>query len=638
MSTPRTRPTPRSLQQLLLLALLLCCLGLPLTAEPAPRTLPELKAALETVLRETHTPGAAVAIVGRQGPEWIAGVGLADVATGTPATENTLFRVGSLSKGFVALSLLKLQHEGKLDLQDPLRKHLPDLDFKNPWEATHPVRLLHLLEHGAGWDDLALRDNLFVTPAEMSLREILDHDTRPLVSSWKPGSGYRYSSIGTVAAAHVVEKVTGQRFEDYVRRTWFNPLGMHGADYFNTAQVQSRLTSLYREDGVTPVPYWHFLVRPAGAINASARDMANYLGFLLKRGTFEGSPLLPAEALLSMETPAGSLAARSGMRDGYALASQTLVRGDRSFQGHHGSVVHGRAQLAYLPAEGVGFVFMTNSGSGWASSRIEALLRDYITRDLPKPAAPATATVPAQLLKEYEGWYEPVCPPNQDIAGLWRLMCLTELRPGNNGLWLRNFVGPMRAFNEYTAVTERQYRRPWERAPTLALIPDTGEGPQLQVNLHDHFHVMKRIPAALVWTELAVLLALLLLLSSNLAFPLLWLPLLLLRRKLPAEGLALRLLPLLATLSFLGTAYSLLSAQADPFTRLGTPTAWSLSLFALSLLFGACSVAGLVLALRRWGRPGNPLALWHSRASSLVFTVVTLYLAWWGLLGWRTWA
>lgn len=117
------------------------------------QTIPALQQQLEKILRDTHTPGAGIALVSREGPIWVAGLGVANVAQNRPATAGTLFRIGSTSKMFVALSVLKLQAEGRLNLQDTLRSRAPDVPFANPWETTDPIRIVHLLEHTTGWDD-----------------------------------------------------------------------------------------------------------------------------------------------------------------------------------------------------------------------------------------------------------------------------------------------------------------------------------------------------------------------------------------------------------------------------------------------------------------------------------------------------
>ena len=105
-----------------------------------------------------HTPGVSVAIVHKDGPEWVAGLGMADVAANRATTADTLFRIGSTSKAFASLSILMLADQGKLSLDDPVHKLAPDVWFENRWEATDPIRVVNLLEHTTGWDDMHLRE------------------------------------------------------------------------------------------------------------------------------------------------------------------------------------------------------------------------------------------------------------------------------------------------------------------------------------------------------------------------------------------------------------------------------------------------------------------------------------------------
>src|SRR5579862_8866499 len=148
--------------RLLLSAWLLICLATLRVAATdtnhSPRSIPELQSAIESVLKETKTPGAAIAIVSRDKTDWLAGIGKADVAANQPVTPDTLFRLGSVSKGFVALAALQLQEAGKLKLTDTVRQWVPDVAFVNPWETTDPVRLVHLMEHTSGFEDMRLRE------------------------------------------------------------------------------------------------------------------------------------------------------------------------------------------------------------------------------------------------------------------------------------------------------------------------------------------------------------------------------------------------------------------------------------------------------------------------------------------------
>ena len=129
----------------------------------------------------------SVAIVRRDRAEWITSLGKADVASGRAATPETLFRIGSTSKAFASMSILKLANEGKLSLDDPVRKLAPEVWFENRWEASDPVRVVDLLEHTTGWDDMHFREYAKDAPG-MGLGEALDYDHHSRVSRWRPGT------------------------------------------------------------------------------------------------------------------------------------------------------------------------------------------------------------------------------------------------------------------------------------------------------------------------------------------------------------------------------------------------------------------------------------------------------------------
>ena len=114
-----------------------------------------------------------------------------------------------------------LADQGKLSLDDPVHKLAPEVWFENPWEATDPVRVVDLLEHTTGWDDMHLREYAKQAPDSMTLREGLDYDHHSRISRWRPGTRMAYCNSGPPVAAYIVEKLTGQRFEDYVQQNFF---------------------------------------------------------------------------------------------------------------------------------------------------------------------------------------------------------------------------------------------------------------------------------------------------------------------------------------------------------------------------------------------------------------------------------
>ena len=371
---------------------------------PAPaQSIPELQKQLEKILVDTHTPGVSVAIVHRDGPEWIAGLGKSDVAAKRATSADTQFRIGSTSKAFASLSILKLSNEGKLSLDDSVHKLAPEVWFENPWEATDPVRVVDLLEHTTSWDDMHLREYAKDDPA-LPLRDALDYDHHSRISRWRPGTRMAYCNSGPAVAAYIVEKVTGQKFEDYVSKNFFEPIGMKTATYFQP--TSGMLTSLYHPDGKTTYPYWNVEYRPAGSINASAKDMAAYVQFYLNRGTVNGVQVIPAASIDRMEMPTRTWAAKEGLKAGYGLSNYWSINEGFVYHGHDGGVAGGLTEMAYMPDNGVGYFYSINAANGGSFEKIGEAIRAYITRNLQKPTPPPAATLPANAVA-YAGWYQP---------------------------------------------------------------------------------------------------------------------------------------------------------------------------------------------------------------------------------------
>lgn len=169
----RTRPIS------LVAAALLGLAALPVgAASPAPTPTPapardtaELEKRISAQLAKHRVPGATVVLTDADHDLWLAGIGKADVAAGKAVTPETLFRIGSVSKTFAALSVLKLQEEGRLRLDARVKDLVPDVRFENRWEKTDPVRVVHLLEHTTGWDDLHFKEYASSDPKPLTLAE-----------------------------------------------------------------------------------------------------------------------------------------------------------------------------------------------------------------------------------------------------------------------------------------------------------------------------------------------------------------------------------------------------------------------------------------------------------------------------------
>jgi CubicO group peptidase (beta-lactamase class C family) len=603
--------------------------------KPKPaQSIDELRQQIEKILKDTHTNGVSIAIVHKNGPEWVTGLGLADLASNRAATADTLFRIGSTSKAFVSLSILILVDQGKLSVDDPVHKLAPEVWFDNPWESSDPVRVVNLLEHTTGWDDVHFREYAKQAPDSMSLREGLDYDHHSRTSRWPPGTRMAYCNSGPAVAAYVVEKLTGQKFEDFVEHNLFTPIGMNTATYFEPAPGMA--TTLYRDDGKTPYPYSHIIMRPAGAINASANDMAAYLQFYLNRGAVGAKQVVSTADIDRMEVPKSTWAAKDGMKFGYGLSNYWTVDDGFVYHGHNGEVEGGQTDISYMSDYGVGYFFSINSDSDDAFEKITHAIRAYITHNLQKPPVPPAAQLPAYAA-DYSGWYEPDSPETEITYFLARLHGLSRVKFEDGQLILSSALGGRK--EHFLPVIAGQFRRVPEKdppppVPTLELLSVNTEGRFIQAEQG----TMKKIPAWFAIGEILCVLFVILSILAILVYAPCWLfGGLIKSRRRPAER-AMRFWPLLAVLNLIAFVVIFIMSSSDLINRLGNLTVWSASLWAATLVFALAALASFFVALRRPEEGVRRGVRRFSLIVSFALVIAAAYLAYWGIIGVRTWA
>jgi CubicO group peptidase (beta-lactamase class C family) len=603
------------------------------TPTPA-QSIPELQKQLEKILEDTHTPGVSLAIVHRDGPEWIAGLGKSDVAANRPTNADTQFRIGSTSKAFASLSILKLSNEGKLALDDSVHKLVPEVWFENPWEATDPIRVVDLLEHTTGWDDMHLREYAKDDPS-LPLRDALDYDHHSRISRWRPGTRMAYCNSGPAVAAYIVEKITGEKFEDYVSKNFFEPIGMKTATYFQP--TTGTLTSLYHADGKTTYPYWNVEYRPAGSINASAKDMAAYVQFYLNRGTVNGVQVIPAASIDRMEMPTRTWAAKEGLKTGYGLSNYWSINEGFVYHGHDGGVAGGLTEMGYMPENGVGYFYSINAANGGSFGKIGETIRAYITRNLQKPTPPPVATL-SPTAAAYAGWYQPDSTRSELTHFLERLLGIVRVRFEDGQLLVSN-IGERNIV--FVPVTDTQFRSNRKKGPpspvaTVELLAPNAEGQFIQIGAGEA--TIKRIPSWFAISEIILTCWFLLAVILVLLYAPFWILGGLSRnRRRPAER-GMRLWPLVAVLSLIAVVVIFSVASDDLIPRMGNLTVWSATFFLATVLY---AIATLASAVSLWRAPKGGVRVSVRRLSTVVILgllIAAAYFAYWGIIGLRTWA
>jgi CubicO group peptidase (beta-lactamase class C family) len=249
-------------------------------------------------------------------------------AWGDAITTQTPFRWGSISKTFTALALMRLVEQGKVALSDPVSQFLPAHTFGNPWAAEHPLLLLHLLELSGGFSDLSGAEFILKQPLDLAAALAVSPKTRTI--RWPPGLQSSYTNVNPGLTAAVIEQISGQSFEEFVRTEVLSTLGMGAASFHPVAGLPGG----FKADGHTEIPYWHMIFRAFGGLNASLEEMSQFLTMLLNDGKIDNRRIFAPETLAGLFRPRSGLAAAAGLEIGYGTGLYGWVSHGRVFYGH----------------------------------------------------------------------------------------------------------------------------------------------------------------------------------------------------------------------------------------------------------------------------------------------------------------
>lgn len=353
-----------SLRRLLLLGLFV--MAGPLAAQPA--ALKSLDAYVARALPQWEAPGLAIAVVQDGAIIYANGWGVRELGKPDKVDGNTIFAVGSTSKAFTSALLGMLVDEGRLGWDDPVTRHLPGFQLYDPY-VTRELTIRDLLTHRSG---LPRGDRLW-SGSGLSREEILRRE-RFLKPSWSFRSQYGYQNVMFLAAGELAGRVMGTSWDDAVRQRIFEPLGMGRTrtSVVPLVGMDNVATPHERVDGaVTPVSWLNIdNIGPAGSINSSVSDMAQWIRLQLGQGTTGGRQLIAPKTVREMHTlqmhqrPSeldDSLFATESHLMGYGLAWALRDYHGTKLVSHGGAIRGMRAQVAMIPEKRIGVVVLTNT-------------------------------------------------------------------------------------------------------------------------------------------------------------------------------------------------------------------------------------------------------------------------------------
>ncbi len=596
----------------------------------SPETFAELKVELEKIRTETGTVAIGVSVVDKDGSVWTAGLGEANREKHIKADENSLFRIASASKMFAGLSVLKLVEEGKLHLTDKLHDLAPEIAYENPWETTNPILIGHLLEHTTGWDVNAA-EYAHEAPDSMSLQEGLADPIRIKArkSRWVPGTRHAYSNSGPVVAAYVVEKITHQKYEDFVQEHFFNPLQMNSSTFFKTADYLQRAAIPYVDN--KPQEYAQVYSRPSSSLNTSPANMAQLLKFFIQKGSINNQIILSPESIQSMQTPQTTLGAAQGIASGYGLALQIFGNDNPNITlyGHTGGLPGAITDFAYIPELKAGYALMLTTSNGDAVRKSQQLIRDYLLKGVTNK--PEQAIELPHKFQQLAGFYRKLTPTGDmeqiktDIDGVMKFSV------SDNRLHREPFFGGWKS-SDY-ATNDKNLTNPYTGLPSIAIVQDPLAGEVVQVEGETY----KKVSALSVYGRFVLLISLAIFSAISILFALVWIPRRVFGKLRNNSSIQLRTLPLAASicLILLALVPMMLGDDILDFARLSLT---SFSIFLLSIIYPFLSCYSLLVAYKNRTATMSNWVYWHSTLLAILHVSFSVYVATYGLLALRLWA
>ena len=352
----------------------------------------------------TASPGCAVGVARDGTPVLEKAYGMADLEHDVRNTAGTIFEAGSVSKQFTAAAILLLARDGKLTLDDPVRKHVPELP-----DYGVPLTIRHMLMHMSGlrdWGAVAAIGGWPRTSRVYTHAHVLDIISRQKALNFTPGAQYSYSNSGYNLSAIIVSRLSGQSFADFTRDRIFTPLGMTSTSWRDdfTRIVKGRAIAYEERRGefAQDMPFEN--VHGNGGLLTTVGD-------LLRWNEHFVTPRIGDAEFLRVQQEPGAF--NDGRPGSYALGLMVgAYKGVREV-GHSGSTAGYRAHLARYPDQNLSVAVLCNVSTGAATQYAHAVADIYLGPAInapppasrPRPAAAAPFAPTATQLASYAGTY-----------------------------------------------------------------------------------------------------------------------------------------------------------------------------------------------------------------------------------------
>ncbi len=351
--------------------------------DPVVKSLiPKLEAITVRTLQRDLVPGAAVGIVRDRELVWSRGFGYADLASDRAMDADTLFRCGSITKTFTATAIMKLRDEGKLSIDDPIVRYIPEFAaVKARFGAADKVTFRRLLTHTSGLSGEG-PDNGWERLEFPPIEEMVAALPRTEILI-EPETQYKYSNLGFSMMGEAIRRISGMPYADYIQRNILQPLGMSSSGFALTDAMRPRMETGYTirwlvgEPSVAPHPPlrgWD----AAGSLYSSVNDLAKWISlqFRTKAKARDGAQVLKGATLTAMHR---AQFMEPNWTAGYGLGWRADRRGENIYHNHSGGIHGFLTKITFNKMHRIGTIVLTNGNPNVAfdtigSEMLEALI------------------------------------------------------------------------------------------------------------------------------------------------------------------------------------------------------------------------------------------------------------------------
>jgi CubicO group peptidase (beta-lactamase class C family) len=340
------------------------------------------EACIAELMQRAKIAGLSVAVVKNNKIIYTHSFGLKDIETSTPLTDDCLFRIASISKSFTATSILQLVEKKKISLDDDV-SNLVGFKVRNPKFPGKVITLRMLLSHRSSLNDRQGYFSLdFIDPGKNPNWEKCYND-------YEPGTGYMYCNLNYNMAGTILERVSGERFDQYIKHHILDPLRLYGG-YCVDSLDKSRFATIYEynkdsarfiaspgayasrstEIANYTMGYSTPIFSPTGGMKITATDLAKYMIMHMNQGRYNGKRIIRKKSARLMQTPLSE-------KEGYGLAivrSDSLITG-KTMKGHTGSAYGLYSTMFFQPKEKFGIVAITNGYNSGTAGGLRTIVR-----------------------------------------------------------------------------------------------------------------------------------------------------------------------------------------------------------------------------------------------------------------------